>query len=497
MRKGVIYARYSSDNQRDESIDAQIRAIEEYAKANDIIIIKVYADEARSATTDDRPEFLEMVSDSSRGFFDCVLVHKLDRFARNRYDSAIYKKKLADNGVRIISVLENLDDSPESIILESVLEGMNEYYSANLAREVRKGMNENALQCKHNGGLPPLGYDVSEDLTYEINPKEADAVRTIFNMYSNGSSYGEIKDELKENNHKTQTGRNFSNSSIYEILRNEKYRGVYIFNRTIAAVNGVRNNRKSKSEDEITRVENGMPRIIDDITWNAARERMNSNRRGANSAKEVYLLSGKIECGECGGSFCGERFTGGRNKDIYITYGCSTRKRTNECNAKRKNRDLLENLVFEILQESLFDKNAIKNLIKEMKKYVTIRKSNFSDELRMYSGRIARVVTSINNIVKSIENGAFTPKLNIRLKELEKERSDLEHKLNNLKVESNLEVPSEKDLLNIINKYGKIESLSVDEKKGLINRFVGKIIVHENRISVFMDVPFTGGGGGS
>ena len=109
-----------------------------------------------------------MIKDSELGLFDTLIVHKLDRFSRNRYDSAFYKKKLKDNNVRLISVLEHLDNSPESIILESVLEGMAEYYSVNLSREVMKGMKETALQCKHNGGLPPLGYEVAQDKTYII-----------------------------------------------------------------------------------------------------------------------------------------------------------------------------------------------------------------------------------------------------------------------------------------------------------------------------------------
>lgn len=178
MIKAAAYARYSSDNQREESIEAQLRAIREYCQKNDIQLVKIYTDEARSATTDDRPGFLQMIQDSSMGLFSAVIVHKLDRFSRDRYDSAFYKRQLKKNGVRLISVLEPLDDSPESIILESVLEGMAEYYSANLARETLKGLKENAFECKHNGGLPPLGYDVDPiSKKYVINEHEAKAVK--------------------------------------------------------------------------------------------------------------------------------------------------------------------------------------------------------------------------------------------------------------------------------------------------------------------------------
>ncbi len=179
--KAVLYARFSSDNQREESIEAQLRAIHEYCERNGIIVIREYCDRAKSATTDDRPEFLQMIADAKNGGFDFVIVHKLDRFSRNRYDSAHYKKELKKCNVAVLSVLENLDDSPESVILESVLEGMSEYYSKNLAREVMKGMKESALQCRPLGGKPPYGYQINpQTCRYEVKESEAQAVKLIF-----------------------------------------------------------------------------------------------------------------------------------------------------------------------------------------------------------------------------------------------------------------------------------------------------------------------------
>lgn len=204
MKKAVAYARFSSDNQREESIDAQLRAIEEYASRNDILLIDTYVDQAKSATTDNRPSFQKMIKASDNKDFDYVIVHKLDRFSRDRYDSAIYKRKLKLNGVNVLSVLENLDNSPESVILESVLEGMNEYYSKNLAREVKKGLRENALKCKFNGGIPPLGYDVDENKELVINEHEAGAVRLIFDSYLTGHGYSQIIDALNELGYKTK-----------------------------------------------------------------------------------------------------------------------------------------------------------------------------------------------------------------------------------------------------------------------------------------------------
>ncbi|WP_303790985.1 recombinase family protein, partial [Ruminococcus flavefaciens] len=160
----------------------------------------------------------------------------------DRYDSAIYKKRLKKNNVQLCSVLERIDDSPESIMMESVLEGMAEYYSRNLGREVMKGMKETALQCKHTGGCPPLGYDVGEDKKLVINQHEAEAVKAIFEMFAEGYGYSAIADYLNKHGYTTKRGRIFGKNSLYEILNNEKYTGVFVFNRAAAKADSKRNN---------------------------------------------------------------------------------------------------------------------------------------------------------------------------------------------------------------------------------------------------------------
>ena len=155
---GIIYARYSSDNQREESIEGQLRECKEFAEKNDIQIIDTYIDRALSAKTDNRPDFQRMIKESSGGNFNVVIVWKLDRFARNRYDSAHYKSILRKNGVKVISATELISDNAEGILLESMLEGMAEYYSAELSEKVIRGHTENALKCKYNGGTPTFGY---------------------------------------------------------------------------------------------------------------------------------------------------------------------------------------------------------------------------------------------------------------------------------------------------------------------------------------------------
>ena len=178
--KGVIYARYSSDNQREESIEGQLRECKEYVERNDIMILGTYIDRALSAKTDNRPEFQHMIKDSTKGLFDVVLVWKLDRFARNRYDSARYKNILKKNGVKVISARENISEGSERIILEAMLEGYAEYYSAELSEKVIWGLTDNALKCKYNGCTVPMGYYIDEQQYYQIDPKTAPVVLEMF-----------------------------------------------------------------------------------------------------------------------------------------------------------------------------------------------------------------------------------------------------------------------------------------------------------------------------
>ena len=192
--KAVIYARYSSDNQREVSIEGQLRECMEYAAQNDITVIANYIDRAMTATSDNRPDFQRMIKDSYKRCFDMVIVWKLDRFSRDRYDSAHYKHILKKNGVKVVSAKENIGDGPEGIILESMLEGMAEYYSAELSVKVKRGLKENALKAKVNGGQIPFGYYIDENQKLAVDQTLAPIVLEAFTMYADGYL---IKDIVK------------------------------------------------------------------------------------------------------------------------------------------------------------------------------------------------------------------------------------------------------------------------------------------------------------
>ena len=219
----VIYARYSTDSQREESIEGQIRESTAYAEKNGFTVVNHYIDRAVSAKTDNRPQFQQMIKDSDKKLFDIVLVWKLDRFARNRYDSARYKTQLKKNGVKLVSATEVISEGPEGIILESVLEGYAEYYSADLSEKVIRGMTENALKGKFTGGAIPFGYIINADHRFEIDPLTAPFVAETFQRYNDGQTMREIRDWLNEKGVKNQRGGPMTFNTIQHMLNNLRY----------------------------------------------------------------------------------------------------------------------------------------------------------------------------------------------------------------------------------------------------------------------------------
>ena len=224
-RQVILQAVETLDNQREESIEGQIRECTAYAEKNGITIVKHYIDRAISAKTDNRPEFQQMIKDSDKKLFDIVLVWKLDRFARNRYDSARYKTQLKKNGVKLMFATEIISEGPEGIILESVLEGYAEYYSADLSEKVIRGMTENALKGKFTGGAIPFGYIINADHRFEIDPLTAPFVAETFQRYNDGQTMREIRDWLNEKGVKNQRGGLMIFNTIQHMLNNRRYIG--------------------------------------------------------------------------------------------------------------------------------------------------------------------------------------------------------------------------------------------------------------------------------
>ena len=220
--KAVIYARYSSDNQREESIEGQLRECMAFAERKGYTVIKSYADRAISGKrADNRPEFQRMINDSAKGEFDVVIVWKIDRFSRDKYDSVIYKSKLNKNGVSVISATEPIDDSPEGKLMESIFEGFSEYYVKDLELKTSRGMTENAIKGKFNGGHITYGYVIDDDKRFQKHETEAPIVAEIFRRYAEGEPIRSIIDDLTSKS-VTNRGKKMTYHFINWILKNRR-----------------------------------------------------------------------------------------------------------------------------------------------------------------------------------------------------------------------------------------------------------------------------------
>lgn len=405
MKKAVIYARYSSHSQRDESIEGQLRECHDYASKNDYLIVEEYCDKALTGKTDARAAFQKMIRDAKNNRFDCVLVYKLDRFARNRYDSAMYKNILKKHNVKVISIMENISDSPEGIILESVLEGMAEYYSANLSQNIKRGMTENALQCKFNGSGIPIGFDITEDKHYVINPVEAPIVREIYELYANGDSVTEIIRHCNAMGYKTKKGRAFTRNSLRTILTNEKYVGTY------------------RHGDVV--IENGIPAIVDRALYEKVNKMVavNTTSRGRANAKADYLLTPKLFCGHCGQSMNGESGTAKSGKKHHY-YKCYGAKRRRNCNKKTENKEWLENLVVQTTVEKVLTDENIELIAAKTMELIEADIADTSQH-QYYTQELQETRKKMKNIMQAIEEGVAARAVKNRFAELERYELDL------------------------------------------------------------------------
>ena len=473
----VGYARYSSDNQREESIVAQERAIKEFCQKNNYNLIKLYKDEAISGTSiKDRTEFLELIEDSKKKEFQCVVVHKFDRFARNRYDHAIYEKKLNDNGVKLLSVLEQLNDSPESVILKSVLTGMNEYYSLNLSREVKKGKNENALKCIHNGGIPPLGYDLDENKRYIINEIEADTVRIIYKLYDEGIGYVSIAEQLNKMGRLNKLGKPFRKTSIRDILLNEKYTGVFVYGKKDA------HGRLTGKE---LKIDGGIPQIISKEEFENVHMKMRRRKTGSRAtAHETYFLTGFCTCGECGGRYSGGYRSRQRDGSINYGYTCINRKtKVNDCKNKAIRKEILEEFVFKTIKKEIFTEKRIKHIATKVEKIVNEKMLNRIEEIKKIEIEIDKTKNKIETLLEIfLENKISKEIFENKNGKLENELFGLTQEKNKLSASKKI---SKENIENFIRNF-KSNFNKINVKKLIIETFVKEIKVYETSVEIVL-----------
>lgn len=397
----VIYARYSSSGQREESIEGQLRECHEYAQRNGMTIIGEYIDKALTGRTDKRPDFQRMLHDSEKGVFQVVICWKMDRFARNRYDSAMYKYRLKKNGVRLTYAKESIPEGPEGIILEAVMEGYAEYYSENLSQNVRRGLYDSALELK-TLGQKVLGLRKSPDDHWEIDPATAPIVRRIFEEYATGERAKDIYNRLNIEGYKTSMGGQFNKNSIRRIVQNEKYIGIY--------------------EYRDIRVENAIPAIVDKDLFERCQRMLKKHKRAPAAQRDTYfLLTTKLFCGHCGQPMTGDGGTG-HSGQVYNYYTCNGR-RAHKCTKERVRQEWIEALVTNELIKLINSDKFIDEVADKCVDYQTREQDN--SFLHTLENRQRENEKALNNMLAAIEAGIVTPSVKSRLTELEAENARL------------------------------------------------------------------------
>ena len=463
MKTAVIYARYSSDSQTEQSIEGQLRVCQDYAKNNDILIVDTYIDRAMTGTNDMRPDFQRMIKDSNKRQWDYVLVYKLDRFSRNKYETTIHKHTLSNNGVKVISAMENIPDSPEGIILESLLEGMNQYYSAELSQKVLRGLNESYRKGNYTGGMQIFGYKVV-DKKNVIDPFEAEIVQEIFRRFAKGETGKSIADNLIARGIRTKSGHYVDDKRIYKIIQNTKYIG--------------------KVQHGDTVYTNIYPAIIDEVTWQTVQSIRNANKHSPGSKKERfdYLLSGKLICGDCKQFMVGVTSTN-RWGTVYKYYTClSKRRKKQKCGTMTIHRKELEDLVFNETWKMLYDNNNLDALVE----YICKLHQNETQEstvIKSLEKKRADALKASANLISAIEQGIITEQTKIRLKELETQISQYDFDIEQAKQRTYSYLTPE-----LIKEFfqkavcGDIESNGA--RKLIVRNFIREVILYKDKVVI-------------
>ena len=459
MKTAVIYARYSSDSQTEQSIDGQLRVCTEYAKSHDILVLNTYIDRAMTGTNDNRPDFQRMMKESNRKEWNYVIVYKFDRFSRNKYETAIHKKTLKDNGVKVLSATEFVPDTPEGIIFESMLEGYAEYYSAELSQKIRRGNNESRRKGNLTGGKIPYGYK-NENKKAVVIPEEAEIVRYIYEQYSIGVY---VKDIIEVLNGKglLHKGKPFAKNTVSGILSNERYSGIYRHN------------------DEV--FTNIYPQIVPQDTFEIVREKVNCNKFGKRSNDIVYLLKDKIKCGYCGKSIIGDNGTA-KNGERKYYYTCSGRKKKlTDCHKFAIRKDVLEKIVLESVIEQVQKCNSLDFIVNGLMQEQE-RQSQSNTVLNLLLKEQRQTETAINNIMTAIENGGSTNTAMKRIRELESRQEELERQI--LIEQSKTDIRLTESQIREF--YSQALAL---EPKLLINYLVKQITLYNDRIVIQFNSP--------
>ena len=465
MKNAVIYARYSSAGQNELSIDEQIRVCTDYATRNGFSIIASYIDKAKTGTNDKRPNFQQMIADSAKGLFSAVIVYMVDRFARNRYDSVVYKHQLKENGVRVHSALESISDSEEGELYESILEWSAEKFSEKLSKRVKGGQTQARKNGTFCGGHIPYGYKI-ENKKVIVHEERADIIRYIFQEYAKGISKKKILENLTAKGIKNALGKPFALSNLRSIMSNKKYTGRYEFE-------GV--------EYDV------YPQIVSEKTFDDVKKKLDAVKHAPAAGKAAvdFLLQGKAFCGHCRATMHGDSGTSKTGVPYYY-YSCHNHKLKKEsCPKKAEKKDYLEQEVVNIAVNYVASPKNIDPLVDRI--YAERSKHYSDDNLNRLNERIKKVESDVNKAVDAmIEANSSTARkaLDAKIADYEIMLNDLNNELSKVKLNIKRRETKEDIKRNILL---FISGDPNDENycKRVIDNFVHSVYVYDDKLVIF------------
>ena len=463
----VIYARYSSHNQTEQSIEGQLRDCHEYAKRYGLNIVGEYIDRAISGTTDDRPDFQRMIADAPKKQFERIIVWKLDRFARNRYDSALYKHKLKQYGIRVVSAMENVGEGDESILLEALLEASAEYYSLDLKKKIKRGQRENISKGKFCGGTVPYGYK-AVDGKLVIDEQKAWVIRYLFEQYASGVPMKDIVDELKRRGVRGGRGHELTYTTFSRALSNTVYIGRYVYN----------------GEE----VKNLAEPMIDEKTFHKAQEYVKANARtpAANKAAVEYLLQGKAYCGHCGSHMVGESGRGSKGT-IYSYYTCAARKKKHACMKKNERKDFIEWYVVEQTLQYILTPARMQEVSKIIvaeydKEFSGSKVEEYSKLARQYEQELNKLVDALMDAPKVAHKRIYE-----KMEQLEAQKAAIENEIVKLKIASEIRF-TEEEVRAWLKKFCTGDLFDPEFRRNIIDTFINAVYLYDDRVIIFYNI---------
>lgn len=461
---GVIYARYSSANQREESIEQQVAECRIFAEAQGITVLDVYADAAQTGRNDKRQSYQKLLADARHGGFSYILAYKSSRISRNMVDALVFETEMMRNGIKVLYAKEEFGNNAAGRFALRTMMNVNQFYSENMGEDIKRAKDDNARQCKANG-IIPYGYKKGPDGKLEIDENTAPIVQEIFRRVRSGENYIDIANDLNARGLKTRQGNPWNKGSFHIMLKSERYLGVYIY--------------------KDIRIEGGNPAIIDLETFMEVQKIVSDKAkiRGRHRSDEDYLLTGKLFCGKCKARMVGMSGTG-KGGDVYRYYSCSTRRQTGECDKEHVQKDYIEQEVAKAVRDYVLRDDVIEWMIRTVMEFQD--RMDITAEINQLEQQIADNENATANLMKAIEQGIITQTTKDRMFALEEEKAELRKQLAEAKARDISVSPQE--IRTYLNSFRRGDVSDPSYQARLFDAFLTAVFVYDDKLKIVFDM---------